>query len=210
MNSETGRTERSRETHDRLVGTVGELFYSEGIRASGIEAVARHAGVTKMTIYAHFGSKDELVTAYLEDRGRRWQESVGAVLDRDLEPAEKILAVFDVYREWLTGGGLRGCGFINFAAEFPDPDHSGHEVVHRHKEGIRSLLRVLAADFEADDPDKLGEHLFFLLEGAYVSAALERDEETLQRARDTAEMILKGSAPEKESPEEESGYRRGW
>jgi AcrR family transcriptional regulator len=202
MNSETGRTGRAKETHDRLIRVAGELFYSEGIRASGIEAVARQAGVTKMTLYAHFGSKDELVTAYLEDRERRWRESVGgAVLVRGLTPAEKILAVFDVYREWLTGGGLRGCGFINFAAEFPDTDHPGHEVVHGHKEGVRSLLGELAAEFGADVPEELGEHLFLLLEGAYVSAALERDEATLRRARSTAEMVLKGSVPRREVPD---------
>lgn len=204
-----GRTERSRETHDRLIRAADELFYSEGIRASGIEAVARRAGVTKMTLYAHFGSKDDLVTAYLEDRERRWQESVGAVLGGSLGPTEKLLAVFDVYREWLTGGGLRGCGFINFAAEFPDSEHPGHAVVRGHKEGVRNLLRELAGEFGTDDPEKLGEHLFLLLEGAYVSAALERDEGTLWRARDMAELILKEKVPGTEDLEGKSGHRRG-
>lgn len=199
MNSGTGRADRSRETHGRLIRAAGELFYSEGIRASGIEAVARQAGVTKMTLYAHFGSKDKLVAAYLEDRGHRWQESVGAVLGPELEPTEKILAVFDLYRDWLTGGGLRGCGFINFAAEFPDVDHPGHAVVHRHKEGVRSLLKELASELGADDQQGLAEHLFLLLEGAYVSAALERDEGTLRRARDMAEVVL----------EKQPGHRRG-
>src|SRR5262245_65625833 len=53
---------------DRLLDAANELFYAEGVHTVGIDRVIEHAGVAKATLYATFGSKDELVRAYLEGR----------------------------------------------------------------------------------------------------------------------------------------------
>ncbi len=55
-------------TRDRLVAAASTLFYQQGIRAVGVDAIAAKAGVTKRTLYYHFASKDELVAAYLAVR----------------------------------------------------------------------------------------------------------------------------------------------
>lgn len=190
--SEAGaqRVGRGQRTRRRLIAAAGELFYSEGIKASGIEAIAERAGVTKMTLYAHFASKDELVAAYLAERNRHWWSYVEDNLARRGTPAEKLLAVFDAYREWLLSGGLRGCGFINFSAEFPEAEHPGKAVVREHKQDVRRLLGGLAAELGAEEPDVLAEHLFLLLEGGYVTGALEGDEALLGRARALAETVI--------------------
>lgn len=184
------RASRGQRTRRRLIAAADELFYPEGIKASGIEAIAERAGVTKMTLYAHFASKDELVAAYLAERNRHWWGYVEDKLARHGTPAEKLLAVFDAYREWLISGRLRGCGFVNFSAEFPDAEHPGRAVVREHKAGVRRLLGGLAAELGAEEPDVLAEHLFLLLEGGYVTGALEGDEELLGRARELAEAVV--------------------
>src|SRR5918994_925920 len=51
---------------DKLLGAASELFYADGIAATGVDDVVRAAGVSKPTLYAHFGSKAELVAAVLE------------------------------------------------------------------------------------------------------------------------------------------------
>lgn len=155
-----------------------------------MDAVADRAGLTKMTLYAHFDSKDELVAAYLSERDRRWRGHVEEALARHDAPAERLLAVFDAYNEWLVAGGLRGCGFVNFSAEFPGKEHPGGAVVRAHKEGVRHLLGRLAAELGAEAPDSLAEHLFFILEGAYVTAALENDEGYVAHARRLAEDLV--------------------
>ncbi|WP_047864849.1 TetR/AcrR family transcriptional regulator [Rubrobacter aplysinae] len=182
--------QRAEDTHRRLIAAAGELFYEEGIRASGIEAIAGHAGVTKMTLYAHFGSKDELVAAYLEERDRRWWEYLDEALERYETPEERLLAVFDAYRDWLVSGRLRGCGFVNFSAELPDREHPGRTVVERHKAGVRGLLADLVSGLGSEEPGELAEHLFFILEGAYVTGALEGDERGIGRARLLAESLI--------------------
>ena len=74
MAREAVRTRNKAKTRQRLLAAARELFYGDGICATGVSAVAERAGVTKMTLYAHFPSKDGLVAAYLEDSDRRWRE----------------------------------------------------------------------------------------------------------------------------------------
>src|SRR5438132_1567068 len=55
---------------ERILAAADKLFYSHGIRAIGVDAVAAEAGVSKRTLYNHYPSKDELIAAYLTARLR--------------------------------------------------------------------------------------------------------------------------------------------
>src|ERR1700687_4659159 len=70
----------------RILKAVGELFYRQGIRAVGVDAIAEAAGTNKMTLYRHFPSKDELVAEYLRQFAKRavsfwigWRPSIRAI-----------------------------------------------------------------------------------------------------------------------------------
>ncbi|HYT48639.1 MAG TPA: helix-turn-helix domain-containing protein, partial [Burkholderiales bacterium] len=53
-------------THaERILAAADKLFYRQGIRAVGVDAVAAEAGVSKRTLYNHYPSKDDLIAAYL-------------------------------------------------------------------------------------------------------------------------------------------------
>lgn len=176
-----------------MLDAADVLFYEEGIRATGVEAVAEGAGVTKMTLYAHFASKDDLILAYLKERDRRWRDSLERRLERQDESEEKLLAVFDAYREWLVEGGLRGCAYVNCAAEFSDREHPAREAVRSHKVGQRDRLAELAAEAGAAEPERLAENLFLLLEGSYVTGALEGNDGVIGRARRIAAELVASS-----------------
>jgi AcrR family transcriptional regulator len=53
---------------ERLIDSADRLFYQEGFRAVGIDRVLAEAGAAKASLYAHFGSKDELMAACIERR----------------------------------------------------------------------------------------------------------------------------------------------
>lgn len=189
-----GRTakggKRSEATRRRLLDAADGLFYAGGIRATGVGAIAEGAGVTKMTFYSHFASKDELVADYLRERDARWRELLEGTLAKHEAPLDKLLAVFDAYRESVVSGELRGCAFVNFAAEFPNREHPARRVAREHKAELRRRLAGLAAEAGAEEPEALAERLFVLLEGAFVTAAMEGDEGIVERARDLgAEMV---------------------
>src|ERR1700754_2882276 len=88
-------TDAPNATRDRIISAASKLFYSEGIRAVSVDAVAEKAGLTKRTLYYHFRSKDDLIAAYLDARDqpnialfKRWFSEAEGVL------AAKVRAIF--------------------------------------------------------------------------------------------------------------------
>ena len=121
------------------------LFYERGIRAVGVEAVVEDAGVTKMSLYRHFASKDELVVACLGEREAAfWAWFDGKLAEHPGDPRAQILALFRDLAERATAPGFRGCPMTNAAIEFPEPDHPGRQVAETHKSELRARLRELA------------------------------------------------------------------
>src|SRR6202044_3492872 len=59
---------------DRLLAAANELFYEEGVHSVGVDRLIQRAGVAKATLYTVFGSKDELVRAYLQARHDRTRQ----------------------------------------------------------------------------------------------------------------------------------------
>ena len=191
------QTRDKAKTRRRLLDAARELFYGEGICATGVSALAERAGVTKMTLYAHFPSKNDLVAAYLEDSDRRWREFLEEKLSGCEDPRGGLLAVCDAYREYFMAREMRGCAFVNCAAEFPDPDHPARRMIRRHKAGVRERIRDLAAEAGAEDPATLAERLFVVLEGVYVTGALEGETGVLDRSRAFFVELVEAAIPDR-------------
>src|ERR1700712_3287820 len=81
---------------ERLLDAADELFYEEGVNTVGIDRVIERAGVAKATLYKTFGSKEELVRAYLARRHQRRSSRITAGIARYMEPRQRLLGVFDV------------------------------------------------------------------------------------------------------------------
>jgi AcrR family transcriptional regulator len=156
----------------RVLDVAGTLFYQQGIHAVGVEAIAAAAGVTKKTLYACFGSKDQLVTAYLAQRDQRWKEWLaGWVDERAHSPWEKLLGVFDALEAWMAAEDFRGCGFVNALAELPAAEHPARQVIAGQKRWMRDYLRELAEAAGVVDPADVAYTAFLLYEGATVAAS---------------------------------------
>jgi AcrR family transcriptional regulator len=176
---------------ERILHTASEMFYQKGIRAVGVDAISAEAGVTKKTLYEKYGSKDELVAAYLRARDERWRNWLVEFVERRGGSAtERLLSTFDVLGEWMERENYRGCGFVNAAAEFPDADHPARVVVQEQKRWMRSYLVELATEAGAEDPEDLAERLLILHEGATVARSLGVADDAVQKAKQTAEGLL--------------------
>src|SRR5258706_7319437 len=91
---------------ERLLAAADELFYVEGVNTVGIDRVIERAGVAKASLYNTFGSKEELVRAYLMQRHGRWAERVSQQLaERYDTPRDRLLGVFDVLGGWVAEPG---------------------------------------------------------------------------------------------------------
>ena len=162
-------SEERKPARQRILETASEMFYRDGIRAVGIDAIIARSGVAKMSLYRNFPSKDALVTAWLEDRNalfwRRW-ESVEA--SRAGEPRAQLEAILDMVAAAASHPKWRGCPFLNTGTEFPEPDHPARAVILGNKRAVRARLQALAAAAGARDPDLLAQQLQLLIDGAYA------------------------------------------
>lgn len=177
----------------RVLEAASELFYERGIWATGVDTIVEHSGVTKMTLYKHFGSKDELVAAYLRRRDELWRGWLKeAVEERAGSPRERLLAVFDALGSWLEGEveGFRGCAFINAATEISDPGHPARAVALEQKRWMREYLEELASGVGASDPEGLAEQLLILFEGATVVTTLKASRGPTRGARAAAQTLI--------------------
>src|SRR2546421_12580107 len=109
------------EPRQRLLDTAATLFYERGIPNVGINELVDQAGVARMTLYHHFASKDELVTATLARRGESRRADLQSRLAKCRSPQAKVRALFELIEAAYRGKRYRGCAFINAALETADP-----------------------------------------------------------------------------------------
>ncbi|ANH02914.1 TetR/AcrR family transcriptional regulator [Shinella sp. HZN7] len=180
---------------ERLLKAAAELFYRDGVGATGIDAITAHAGVAKMSLYNNFSSKSDLVNAYLEARLAEWHGVCGERLAKAGTPRERLLAVFDSYvdhAERAYDWGFRGCGLLNAAAELPVGD-AGRATVALQKEEVEQFFRTCLREMKPDGGaaiDTVAEHLSFVLEGAMARAGLDGHDGRLKAARRIAISIM--------------------
>jgi AcrR family transcriptional regulator len=156
---------------ERIVAAASELFYRNGIRAVGVEAIAEAAGTNKMTLYRHFASKNELVAEYLRrlaaDAGRFWDD-LEAAHPRD--PRAQLRGWLAAMEAHVVDTDQRGCALANAAIELPEKDHPARRVIEQFKAAQRDRLIALCGATGIAEPELLADELFLLLEGARVSA----------------------------------------
>jgi len=156
---------------ERLIETALRLFHRDGFHATGIDRVLAEAGVSKMTLYKHFPSKDLLILETLRRRDaifRGWLQA--AVESRGPDPRSQLEALFEVLAEWVEGPDFHGCLFINATAEYGADDDPIHRAAAAHKAMLRHWLTALAAKAGAADPEALAAELLILKEGLIVTA----------------------------------------
>jgi AcrR family transcriptional regulator len=160
---------------ERLLAAADELFYAEGVHVVGIDRIVERAGVAKASLYSIFGSKDELVRAYLERHFSARQRRIASILTAYETPRERLLGVFAEIEELLLAGSqFRGCKFISAAAE-SRPGEASEVVAEDYRAWLRSVFTDLAEAAGARDATQLGRQLALLYDGAAVAARMDQD-----------------------------------
>ncbi len=156
---------------DELIEAAMRVFYRNGFHNTGLDLILSESGISRMTLYNHFKSKDELIVAALRRRDEvfrnsmmKWAEEASA------DPRERVLAVFDWHGRWFAEEGFSGCMFINATAEYGDSGSPMRRVSAEHKLEIVRYLRGLCEAMGAKDPGELAERLNLVLEGSIVNA----------------------------------------
>ncbi|MDT5012072.1 MAG: hypothetical protein QOH57_3689 [Mycobacterium sp.] len=173
----------------RLLAAAHELFYREGVHDVGIDRLIEHAGVAKMSLYRSFGSKENLIAAYLDERHRMILHRLSDAVDREKDPRSRVLAVFDVQARWIKHRDYHGCAFTRATSEKTCGDET-RAAVSRYRLAIRELLVHLADEVGANDPQQLGLQLFTLYQGSAVAHELPQQAKALRGVRTAVETLL--------------------
>jgi AcrR family transcriptional regulator len=168
---------------ERILAAADELFYTQGIRAVGVDTIAAEAGVSKRTLYNYYPSKDALIAAYLTARFK-------AVAPSDAPAREQILGAFDRLERLFADGSFRGCPYVNAVTELGDPKHAASKIAVQYKEQRRSWYRALLERLGVKDPDGLATQMQILAEGALAASLVRGDPALARSARAAAEVLL--------------------
>lgn len=189
MNTEPSIGKRS-SARERLLAAADELFYGEGVNTVGIDRVIERAGVAKASLYDCFGSKDELIRAYLLGRLAARQARIrGKLAQCGSTAREKILGVFDSMAETIAQPGYRGCAFVRAGAE-AKPGSVVKQVCAESRAWTLSLFTGLARDAGVADAEALGRQLQMLYDGAAVAADADGNHGAAVMARAMAALAL--------------------
>lgn len=172
---------------DRILQTAHDLFYREGIRATGIDRIIREAGVTKVTFYRHFPSKNDLVAAYLDYRHGQWMGWFAAALRRfPREPGFPLAPLLGALRSWFADDTYRGCAFINGAVEFAGASPAVARISLAHKQAMVAAIAELLPT--TPQGAAIAEAAAMAADGAIVRAQMA---EAPAAALETLETILR-------------------
>jgi AcrR family transcriptional regulator len=129
---------------DRILATAHDLFYRDGIRATGVDRLIAESGVAKLTFYRHFPAKDDLVRAFLAWRHERWMAwFVDALGRHGARPGGGTAPLAAALAEWFADPAFRGCAFINVVAEVGQAVPGAAEIARQHKADMLAVITEL-------------------------------------------------------------------
>jgi AcrR family transcriptional regulator len=179
-----------RGARERILAATRDLYYRQGINVTGVAELCGAARVSKRTLYQHFGSKEEVVTAYLASIAADPGYAPNAVLTRaDLAPRARML---ELYPTLAVGRRpLRGCPFVNASVEVADPTHPARRLAAIYKREFADRLGALAREAGARNADQVGHRLALLYDGAAAEVTLYDSPEPADEAQALAAALLR-------------------
>lgn len=182
--------ERRAATTARILTTAVDLFSGRAYSDVSVDQIAEQAGITKMTLYQHFRSKDELALECLGMRLKRREESLDKFLAQLHPGANPMLAIFDWLEEWTDPRQFKGCSFVKAVNELSAALPEVREIALDAKQKIRQRFTQLARSSGREHPGELGRDLALLFEGAQSLALIEQSAKPAHAAKRIASLLL--------------------
>lgn len=174
---------------ERILLTAHDLFYRDGIRATGIDRVIAESGVAKVTFYRYFPSKNDLICEFLEYRHLQWMTWLTDALARHGGGAN---ALCPALAEWFQDVNFRGCAFINSVAELGGALPAVVAITQRHKQDMADAIAGLLPPSRHNKLD--ASDLALAVDGAITRAQIEESPDAALASLKRIQKALLGSA----------------
>jgi AcrR family transcriptional regulator len=179
-------TDRGRATRERILDAASELFYRQGVGATGLDKVIAASGTGKGQLYHYFADKAALVHAVVE-------RQVATVLDAQRSRLAQLAAPADL-RAWAdelvaayaTSDHPVRCPLGALVAELAEGDPEARTALDA---GFRRWAGALAAGLRAAgvaEPDRHAVALLAAYQGGLLLSQARGDLGPLRTALDAA------------------------
>lgn len=181
-------------TRDRIVVAASRLLQRQGYVGTGIKQIAQEAQATLGSIYHFFpGGKEAVAVAAIKRSTEEFATLLRKALDSDDDPAEAVMACARQLADELSESGwIDGCPVTAAALETLGTDS---EIQQACADALRSWEqlvcdKLLRCGFPSQSARELAITIISALEGAEVTAQVNRSEEPLQVAgRQLARLV---------------------
>jgi len=189
-------------TRQRIVEAAYRLFRRKGFLRSGVDEIAAAAGVTKRTLYAHFGSKDRLLEEVMAAQADIALAMFSKDIARGTGSARQVIeTMFDDMERWATKPRWPGSGYSRLAMELADlPGHPGRRIARSHKASLEALFAVRLAELGVADAAELSRRIWLLCEGAMTMLVIHGDPAYIRSASAAAVVLLERSEAARRRP----------
>jgi AcrR family transcriptional regulator len=179
------------ETRAAILGAAVDLASAEGLEGLTIGRLAAETGMSKSGLFRHFGSKEELQLATVEEASRIF---VAAVIEPALAAEEgeaRLRALCDGYighleRQTFSGG----CFWGATTAEFDDRPGPVRDAIGGAYGAWTTELARQARIAGVEDPEQLAFELVSVAQGANSRYRLFGDAQAFTRARTAFDRLL--------------------
>jgi len=173
-------------TRDRIVVAASRLLQRQGYVGTGIKQIAQEAQATLGSVYHFFpGGKEAVAVAAIKHSTEEFATLLRKALDSEEDPAEAVMACArQLADELRESGWIDGCPVTAAALETLGTDSEIQQACADALRGWEQLVRdkLLRCGFPSQSARELATTIIAALEGAEVTAQVNRSEEPLQVA----------------------------
>ena len=190
MSAQSARLSKGEETRAMILEAAVQHAGVHGFDALTIGVLAEQTGLSKSGLFAHFGSKEELQIATLNEAVRRYNEVAFIPALKAPRGLQRLSLFFDNWLLWIERSGLKACPMIAANTEFDDRPGPMRDAVlklmqrlnHEIMRGVQ--MAIDTGEFAPDaDPEQFAFELFGIISSCYRSRNLFRDADANLRAR---------------------------
>ena len=158
--------------HDAIAAAALVLFVRDGYERTSVDAIAAEAGVSKRTVYSHYGDKENLFLLVLRDTYDTMRKRIGDIADRNLRDVSEVRPALAGCMREIVRTITRAPGRATLARLLiSEAPHFPVILDLWHRQGIVPLIagplaKMAAAGLiDTDDPGQAAEHLHALTIG---------------------------------------------
>ena len=155
-----------------------------------MDVIADAAAITKVTVYQHFKSKEDLFLQCLRWRLKNREAYLESRFAGKPATVSRVLEIFDWVGEKATKGNFQGCAFLKATNEMAGTLPEVRAVALQAKRLLRKRIVAMLCEARLPNAAVLGDTLALLIEGAQALSLIEQSKRPFKVAKRQAQSLI--------------------